>query len=307
MTISGLSPITSWSDISNDVVDRFRTIFRAANWRLTETLQNVPSIRETTLDDTLIQALLPHSAPTRLGSGAVARMDVHNIGGLRRMTSWEIGDIAILVFLARRSSIIGRKLGILKAKRLYPSSGNIDEIDSVGFRDGMNALLRPEESPTSMLLRRTFNFNNESVYGALRSGSRQQTAIEKFEQDFEKSVYYLFYNPPRLPLTIDYPLECYSSVRREPKLGARVLPMQIVHDVLRGLPQGRAPSVREVNGSSSSNGGWRLEEWVADLLLTCKEGRRYHTPDETAIRMMLERRSGPIGAAIAIHIQLPEA
>ncbi len=298
--------MSTWPIIPSDVLDWFRKVFRTTNWRLSETILNVPSIRETTLDDTLIQALLPHSAPTRFKSGAVARMDVHNIGGLRRVMSWEIGDIAILVFLVRRNMIFRRKVAVLQAKRLYPSSGDVEENDPIGFHYGMNALLRPEESPSSMLLKRTFAFTDDSAYGALRAGSKQETAIEKFEGNFGNSIYYLMYNPPRLPLTIHYPVERYAEVLDEPEVGTRVLPKQVVHDVLTTLPEGRAPTIRQIKAGGVADGGWRLEEWAADLLLTCREGRPYNSPDESMVRRMLERRSGPIGAAIAVHIELPD-
>jgi hypothetical protein len=62
----------------------------------------------------------------------------------------------------------------------------------------------------------------------------------------------------------------------------------------------------QIKAAASSAGGWRLEEWAADLLLTCREGRPYDSPDETIVRRMLERRSGPIGAVIAVHIELPD-
>jgi hypothetical protein len=298
--------MSTWPATPTDVVDWFRNVFRAANWRLTETLLNVPSIRETTLDDTLIQALLPHSAPTRFKSGAAVRMDVHNVGGLRRVMSWEIGDIAILVFLVRRSAIVRRKVAVLQAKRLYPSSGQVDNDDPVGFRYGMSALLRPEESPTSMLLRRAFAFDNESAYVALRAASKQQRAIEDFESNFGKSIYYLMYNPPRLPLTVHYPIQQYATVSEEPELGTRVLPRATVHEILATLAEGKAPTFQQIKAAASSAGGWRLEEWAADLLLTCREGRPYDSPDETIVRRMLERRSGPIGAVIAVHIELPD-
>src|SRR5260370_13381404 len=297
--------MSTWPAIPDDVINWCRSIFRTANWRLTETILNVPSIRETTLDDTLIQALLPHSAPTLFGSGAVVRMDVHNIGGLGRVMSWEVGDIAILVFLVRHNSILGRKVGVLQAKRLYPSVGDVEESDPVGFRYGMNAFLRPEESPTSMLLTRTFAFDDNSTYGALRSLSNQQTTIDEFEKRFgEKSVYYLMYNPPRLPVSIHYPLEHYANIDEEPELGTRVLPKKVVHEILAALTEGKAPTIGQIKAGELS-GGWRLEEWAADLLLTCREGRPYDSPDETLVQQMLERRSGPIGAAIAIHVELP--
>ena len=59
--------------------------------------------------------------------------------------------------------------------------------------------------------------------------------------------------------------------------------------------------------AGSPTGGWRLEEWAADLLLTCREGRPYTTPDEAGVQLLVERRSGPIGAAIAVKIELPDA
>jgi hypothetical protein len=46
---------------------------------------NVPNIREVSLDDAMVEALIPFSPPKRLRSGAVVEMDVHNIGGLKRI------------------------------------------------------------------------------------------------------------------------------------------------------------------------------------------------------------------------------
>ena len=104
--------MSPWPAIPQDVIDWFRHLFGCANRRLSETLLNVPSVRETTLDDDFIQAIIPHSAPTRLGSGAIVRIDVHNIGGLRRISRWEVGDVGVLVFVMRRGKIIGRKVAV---------------------------------------------------------------------------------------------------------------------------------------------------------------------------------------------------
>ena len=59
--------------IPDDVVAWFRGIFAAANRRVCERLANLPNIRETLLDDGLIEALIPDSAPTPFPSGAVVR------------------------------------------------------------------------------------------------------------------------------------------------------------------------------------------------------------------------------------------
>jgi hypothetical protein len=58
-----------------------------------------------------------------------------------------------------------------------------------------------------------------------------------------------------------------------------------------------------VKGAAKSN--WRLEQWVADLLLACKVGQRFDESTQETVASLLERRSGPIGAAIAVSIALP--
>jgi hypothetical protein len=99
-----------WISIPDDVIVWFRDAFAEANGTVVETLLNVPNIRETSLDDAFIQALVPRSAPTLLASGAIVRMDIHNIGGLRRTTRWEVADIGMVVFVLRAGTIIARKL-----------------------------------------------------------------------------------------------------------------------------------------------------------------------------------------------------
>lgn len=57
-----------WPAIPEDVVAWFRSVFGEANRRVCERLINVPNIRETSLDDGLIEALIPDTAPTLLPS-----------------------------------------------------------------------------------------------------------------------------------------------------------------------------------------------------------------------------------------------
>src|SRR5689334_17937555 len=124
----------SWVSIPDDAIAWIRDAFTEANRTVSEMILNVPNVREPTLDDQLIQALIPRSAPTLLPSGAIVRMDIHNIGGLRRMMSWEVADIGVLVFVIRAGRVIARKLALLQAKRLYPKNNDVDDADAVGFR-----------------------------------------------------------------------------------------------------------------------------------------------------------------------------
>ena len=48
---------------------------------------------------------------------------------------------------------------------------------------------------------------------------------------------------------------------------------------------------------------WRLDYFVADLVLSCKEGKVLTADDKEPIANLFSRRSGPISAAIAIAIE----
>jgi len=77
-----------------------------------------------------------------------------------------------------------------------------------------------------------------------------------------------------------------------------------VHAVLGTLEKGRSPTLKAiVAGGASSN--WRLEQWVADLVLACKAGQQFDKSVQDRVASLLERRTGPIGAAIAVSIALP--
>lgn len=304
-----------WPRIPEDVVAWFRSVFAEANRRVCERLVNLPNLRETSLDDGLIEALIPEAAPTLLPSGAIVRMDTHNIGGLLRsgwprweppfVRRWETADIAILVFVYQREALIAKKIGLLQSKRLYPDNNDVDDDeDEFGFLSGMNAFIRREDTQAIGTLHREFSFSEDSAYGAMRAGSHQIQSIDALNRDFGKTVYYLLYNPQEIPLSVRYPLKERIRVDR-PALGCRVLDADDVHRALTGLKEGESPTYKElIQAASASN--WRLETWAADLLLTCQVGEQFDASREDRVRYFLERRSGPIGAALAVSITLPD-
>ncbi|HET7576249.1 MAG TPA: hypothetical protein VFK19_06765 [Sphingomicrobium sp.] len=305
-----------WPVIPDDVVAWFRGVFAEANRRVCERLANLPNIRETSLDDGLIEALIPDSAPTLLPSGAIVRMDTHNIGGLRRLGSprwdwdvfehrrWEAADIAILVFVYRRDRLIAKKIGLLQSKRLYPLNNDVDDDDEVGFLHGMNAFLRREGQQAAASLHRDFEFTEHSIYGAVHAGSRQLKLIEDLNREFGKAVYYLLYNPHEVPFSVHYPLQ--KRIRpNEVSVGCRVMDSDEVHDLLSRLAEGASPTFDALK-CAGANSNWPLEEWAADLLLTCRVGQQFDDSRDDRVRYFLERRSGPIGAALAASITLSD-
>lgn len=305
-----------WPQIPADVVTWFRAVFADANKRVCERLINLPNIRETSLDDGLIEALIPDSAPTLLPSGAIVRMDTHNIGGLRRLGGpawdldrpfrgrWETADIAILVFVYRGDKLVAKKIGLLQSKRLYPENNDVDDEDEAGFRFGMNAFLGRDGQQAVGALHRNFAFTDDCIYGAIHAGDRQLQLIDDLNRDFGKAVYYLLYNPPQMPCSVSYPLRQRIRVE-DAAVGCRVLDADHVHEALAGLSEGASPSYAML-ASAGTTSNWPLETWAADMLLTCKVGEQFTDDRDSRVHYFLERRSGPIGAALAASITLPE-
>lgn len=305
-----------WPHIPDDVVAWFRGVFAQANRSLCERLMNLPNIRETSLDDGLIEALIPQSAPTMLTSGAIVRMDTHNIGGLRRLGSphwdwdfpqrrrWETVDISILVFVYRGDTLIAKKIGLLQSKRLFPTNADVDVDDEISFLHGMNAFIRREGQQAAGSLHRRFSFDETCTYAAIRAGDRQVDLIDTLNREFGKAVYYLLYNPSDLPCEIVYPLERRIRVDDMP-LGNRVVDADDLHRALGGLKEGASPTIRLVQTECAER-NWQLETWAADLLLTCRVGQAFDDSSDDRVRYFLERRSGPIGAALAASITLPD-
>lgn len=299
-----------WPEIPDDVVRWFRSVFAEANRRVCERLVNLPNIRETSLDDGLIESLIPDTAPILLPSGAIVRIDTHNIGGLRRLGEpwdapfrrrWETADIALLVFIYSGDTLVAKKIELLQSKRLYPANNDVEDDDEIGFLHGMNAFIRRDRTQAVGALHREFHFDETCIYGALHAGSQQLASIDRLNKEFGEAVYYLLYNPPAVPFTVRYPLRERVRVG-DIALGCRAVRAGLVHERLADLGDGVSPSLAAIGTAS----GWPLETWAADLLLTCKVGQQFDDTRDSAVRYFLERRSGPIGAALAASITLPK-
>lgn len=292
-----------WPIIPDDAVDWFRIAFSEANRVTTERLDNVPNIRETTLDDTLIDALIDYSAPRQLGSGAIVRMEIHNIGGLRRVSRWETADIAVLVSVHRGGGLVAQKIGLLQSKRLYPERGHVDDEDAFEFQLGMNRFLYPEPKLALSSLRTSFRFSRRSRYQALTKSTDQIDQIARFNSRLSDAIYYLFFNPSAVPLAVEYPLTARRRIDT-PTLGCRVYKAATIEEAVNRLRGTQGPMLQTLEAAGQSS-NWRLEHWAADLLLKCKVGARLDSNSFELADSILYRRSGPIGAAVSASIHLP--
>ncbi len=290
------------------IITWLRDIFRGCNERITEKLSNNPNAPEESFDLTWIEYLSQYASPKTFSSWTV-RIRTHYLGGLRHFGSWEIADIGMLLFFRRGGKIVRSKVALLQSKRLYPSNLTVQEEDRIDYDIGFARLADPEDVRVSLAAETEFSFEENSVYGALTAGSEQVKAIDDFQREKKLSVYYQFYNPWRLPFTQSIPLSTYETPKGNLTLGTRVVPAAAVHTIIGNQPKGSTPKVSDFAdccGKGEHTYGWCLEFFIADLLLQCKEGSLFKALSEDRIESLFYRRSGPIAAAIAISIELPE-
>jgi hypothetical protein len=199
--------------------------------------------------------------------------------------------------------LAAQKIGLLQSKRMYPENNDVVDDDPVNFLYGMNKFLHRDPNSPMGKIHRQYEFTEDSKYAALKAGANQVHEMERLNELFGEAVYYLFYNPPIVPTSIRYPVVAHQSIVHPP-LGCRVYRASDVHPVLSTLSDGQSPSLKNLESSSPSS-NWRLEDWT-EFLLRCKVGQTFGPDKEQLMSSLVERRSGPIGAAIAVSIALPE-
>lgn len=294
-------------DIPVEIMDWFRGIFVAVNRRLAEKIRNVPAIPEPHLDTTFIEHLMGYAAPRAFPSGWAIRIDTHYLGGLRHFGSWEIADIGIFVFFQRDGSLIRQKVALLQSKRLYPTAGEINYIEEYDYRIGMARLAKRDRHAPTMMPQRALTFKPSSRYKALLAHDDQYNAIADYIKQRHTPVFYLLYNPPSIPLRVQVPLTEYVAIVEDPPLGSRIIPFHKMEEILKTKKRNYAPSITDVSKITAMDvNGWRLENFMADLLLGCKEGRRITDADASDMESLFYRRSGPIAATVAITVEVPK-
>ena len=156
-----------------------------------------------------------------------------------------------------------------------------------------------------------FGFDFSSTYQATEAGHRQVDNIDQYFELRGIPVYYAFYNPLALPFQTTYPILDGRVPEGENQVGCRVLPARHVHGVMRELGEGRSPSVSDIAvsspldaGDATSTLGWRLERFVADEVLRCRQGRLFEDLADENLRALLYGRSAPIASAITITIDV---
>jgi len=297
-------------DFPEDVRAYVQNIFGGANAYSSTYLTQVPNAHEPALDIALVSYIARHSRPVHLPSDWVVKLDTHFLGSGHHWRQWEIADIGLLLMFRRRGELLRTKVALLQSKRLYPNEQKRgDEADYVGF----GRLHESDEAFLASLAPLNFTFKPESRYKALSIESGQYSAITDYEMLSQIPVYYFFYNPTHIPVTIELPCTTPDAPADDIKVGCRVLPAQVFRDDVAPKLEGLTPSYADLCLAQSkpfddadNTAGWRLDDFVVNRFMGCQTGYRVDTKTDTTLANLFGGRSAPISAAISINIDVPQ-
>jgi hypothetical protein len=302
------SPFDAIPDV---VIAYVRSVFGAANDKVSRTMSAHPSMHEESLDHILVMELTAAPPAFFAAEQVGVSLESHWLGGRWMYGRWEIADIAIFILLRRRGHLVARKVALLQTKRLYSREIPVAPIDESDFRIGIGRLADRTERLVPISSQRAFGFDHASIYQATEAGHRQIDHIDEYFELRGIPVYYGFYNPLTLPFQTTYPILDGRPPMAENDIGCRIVPADHVHTVMRGLTQGQSPSVNDIEADVPfdpadpvSTVGWRLERFVADEVLKCRQGRMFEDLADQNLRALLYGRSAPISSAITITIDI---
>jgi hypothetical protein len=298
--------------VPEDAIEFVRVVFAEANCRVTGALSRQPSMHEEALDLQLI-ATLDEVGPRLLpGSRAAVEIETHWLGGRRHFGSWEIADIALVVMVRRTGRLLVRKVALLQSKRLYSKEIAVTELERIDYMIGIGRLIDRTDPLLTLTVPRNFMFTGDCVYGAVTAGSEQVKRIDEYQRQHQLPVYYNLYNPPDVPFYGVVPRLLTDDVDKTPNLGCRILTSTQAHSALSNLPFGKTPSFSELSTNPPSgvaeqyaNHGWRLETFIADEVLQCREGQVFTDRQDSRLQALLSGRTAPIASAIVMTIDLP--
>jgi hypothetical protein len=299
-----------FDQIPNEVIDYVRNVFADANDSVSTALTQQPSLHEPGLDMSFIGKLNASPPAFFASSQAAVAIETHWLGGRAMYERWEIADISLFILLSMKGKLVARKVALLQTKRLYSQEIAGAELDRADYMIGIGRLVDRTEPRFPLSSQRTFRFDDASVYGALTAGSEQIGRIERYFELRAIDVYYGLYNPVTVPYQGLYPAAAATPLPSGNHMGLRVIPAPLVHSVTNTMPEGRAPSFGNMTfpaldaGDANSVHGWRIERFVADEVLRCRQGALFGDTTDTRLAGLLYGRSAPITAAIVISIDL---
>jgi hypothetical protein len=300
--------------LPKDVTDWLTGVFSNTNNSASSKLTLVPNSHEPWMDFAVIESLQRVSVPFTFKSDWTVNIDTHWLGSAPLWRTWEIADIGFLVIFRTAKQLIRSKVALLQSKRLYAEryKPETDQEKEMYYTQGFGRMLTDDQKFEEMIKPKLFRFTKDSEYVALKKGSEQWVAVERYEKETQIPVYYLLYNPLAVPSDVPVPHPNGYKADGKNEAGCRVIPCRHVRKLMEKAKTKDSPSYGDLVSSlvepfteKANRGGWRLEHFVVDLLLNCKTGRVTDIRNDEGLYQVFNRRSGPIQAAISITIDAP--
>jgi hypothetical protein len=268
-------------------------------------------MHEEALDQQVVTALDGVGSRIMPNSGAAVGIETHWLGGRRHYGNWEIADIAVAVIVRRVGMLAARKVALLQSKRLYPRELSVREEDLYDYMEGIARLIEIEEGVATLTVARSFSFAEDCVYGQIAAAGDQSKRIESYVAARAIPVYYSLYNPATVPMASTVPQINTGAPLPAVEVGCRVLTIADVHGALSCMPAGQRPRFVDLVRAAPAGDddpfathGWRLEDFIADEVLKCREGRLFERTQDQDLDRLLRARTAPISAAIVVTIDL---
>lgn len=299
-------------EIPEDVKKYVKRHFAKCNKGVAEDLSLFPAIHEESLDMNLIGYWSKFQGPVKLNSGWTVRVDAHFIGGGRHFGTWEVADLGIMLVFRRKGKVVRSKMAFLQSKKFYANSLLFKKDNPYIRRFGMGRLLVTEDEHKEIITPRILHFSEASKYNALEKDNEQQQAMKSFQERFGMKMYYLLYNPLAIPHSIKMPVETQPKLGKN-KIGCRIIPKDFLDEALATYPSKHKPSFGDIKYMLSGefldkrhDAGWRLEYFIVDLMMACKEGIVDDSPNfDTMVRFMNDKRA-PMSSSLSITFDSPE-
>ncbi|MFD6095022.1 hypothetical protein ACFVWN_09470 [Nocardiopsis flavescens] len=271
----------------------------------------LPGTYEASLDQIFLTDLMKHDGVFKTSSDWLIRIRTHFLGGRRHFGDFEIADIGVLVNFRRGGEHLRSKVVLLQSKRLYPNEGEYEEASFRDYLTGFGRFWPEDEDWDSLAAVREFSFFGGSRYSALKPGDGQYQAILEYESRHGIPVYYLLYNPLVLPWSVPVPLPANIALDKpDGKLGSTVMSAECLRYRISSGSGTGSPTFADLHGFESSSSyeldrAWKVEDFIADEIMDCREGYVARSPREEGVRRVFSDRSGPIAAALSITIDAP--
>lgn len=296
-------------EFPDEIREHVRNVFAYVNDQVSKKISQTPNVPEESLDIAFIENLSEFSGPVVVTPGWAVRIAAHFIGNIRHYRRYEIADIGVVVVFKKASTVLRRKLVLLQSKRLYPLSHNVIELDDYDYQLGLALVTRDAAKEASIFSTVEFVFDQRSKYGAIKSKDEQCRAIHENFEETSVPVHYMMYNPLLIPWRTSYPVTDRAASVPKRQFGTRVIDSHTVHQVIDSHGEGYSPqlldflSLPEGGSNDRTTFGWALENFFADEVINCRQGYTYARDQDTGLRRLFSRKSGPIFCVVEITVE----